>query len=169
MTDSSADEVRVRATEAQMRRALGLQDASPRSKGEYQPTPTIATRRPPRHFVRDGEVPVTFIHRDYRRDDPSGSNLDTTRQALTEQTAAKRHAERSLEQAQATIRNLQTKLAYERLAKDEALEAARRAAGETREAQQALRAMQNELLDARLARQNAEQEREEAIAARMNG
>jgi hypothetical protein len=166
MTDSSADEVRVRATEAQMRRALGLQDASPRSKGEYQPTPTIATRRPPRHFVRDGEVPVTFIHRDYRRDDPSGSNLDTTRQALTEQTAA---TERSLEQAQATIRNLQTKLAYERLAKDEALEAARRAAGETRKAQQALRAMQDELLDARLARKNAEQEREEVIAARVNG
>ena len=147
-----------------MRRALGLQDASPRS-GEYQPTPTIATRRPPRHFVRDGEVPVTFVHRDYRRDDPSGSNLDTTRQALTEQTTAKKHAE----QTQATIRDLQTQLADERLAKDEALEAARRAAGETRDAQQALRAVQDELLDERLARQNAEQEREEVIAARMTG
>ncbi len=154
MTDSSADDVRLRATEAQMRRALGLQDASPRSKGEYQPTPTIATRRPPRHFVRDGEVPVTFVHRDYRRDDPSGSNLNTTRQALTEQTTSRKHAE----QTQATIRDLQTQLAYERLAKDEALEAARRAAGETRAAQQNLRAVQGELLDERLARQNAEQE-----------
>ena len=165
MTDLSADDVRLHATEAQMRRALGLQDASPRSKGEYQPTPTIATRRPPRHFVRDGEVPVTFVHRDYRRDDPSGSNLDTTRQALTEQTTAKKHAE----QTQATIRDLQTQLAYERLAKDEALEAARRAAGETRAAQQNLRAVQGELLDERLARQNAEHEREEFIAARMTG
>ena len=149
-----------------MRRALGLQDASPRSKGEYQPTPTIATRRPPRHFVRDGEVPVTFVHRDYRRDDPSGSNLDTIRQALTEQATAKKHA---MEQTQATIRDLQTQLAYERLAKDEALEAARRAAGETRAAQQNLRAVQGELLDERLARQNAEHEREEFIAARMTG
>jgi hypothetical protein len=33
-----------------MRRALGLQDASPRTKGQYQPTPTIATRRSPRHL-----------------------------------------------------------------------------------------------------------------------
>jgi hypothetical protein len=164
MIDSSADDVRLSATEAQMRRALGLQDGSPRSKREYQPTPTIATRRPPRHFVRDGEVPVAFVHRDYRRDDPSGSNLDTTRQALTARTTAKKHAE----QTQATIRDLQTQLAYERLAKDEALEAARRAAGETRAAQQNLRAVQDELLNERLARQNAEQEREEVIAARMN-
>ena len=67
------------------------------------------------------------------------------------------------------IRDLQTQLADERLAKDEALEAARRAAGETRDAQQALRAVQDELLDERLARQNAEQEREEVIAARMTG
>jgi hypothetical protein len=176
MTDLSADDVRLRATETQMRRALGLQDASPRSqdasprsKDEYQPNPTIATRRPPRHFVRDGEVPVTVVHRDYRRSDASGSNLDTIRQALTEQTAAKKHAERSLELTQATIRDLQTKLAYERLAKDEALETARRAAGEARDAQQTLRAVQDELLDERLARQNAEQEREEVIAARMTG
>ena len=152
-----------------MRRALGLQDASPRSKGEYQPTPTIATRRPPRQFVRDGEVPVTVVHRDYRRDDTSGSNLNTIRQALTEQTTAKEHAERSLEQTQATIRDLQTQLAYERLARDEALEAARRAAAETRAAQQNLRAVQDELLDERLARQNAAQEREEVMAARMTG
>jgi hypothetical protein len=169
MIESSADDVRLRATEAQMRRALGLQDAAPRSKGEYQPTPTIATRRPPRHFVRDGEVPVTFVHRDHRRDDPSGSNLNTSRQALTEQTTAKRHAERSLEQTHAAIRDLQTQLAYERLAKDEALEAARRAADETRAAQKNLRAVQDELLDERLVRQNAEQEREESIAARMTG
>ena len=74
-----------------------------------------------------------------------------------------------MEQTQATIRDLQTQLAYERLAKDEALEAARRAAGETRAAQQNLRAVQDELLDERLARQNAEQEREEVIAARVNG
>jgi hypothetical protein len=152
-----------------MRRALGWKDASPRSKGEYQPTPTIAMHRPPRHFVRDGEVPVTVVHRDHRRSDASGSDLDTIRQALTEQTAEKEHAERSLEQAQVTIRDLQTKLAYERLAKDEASEAARRTAAETREAKQALCAVQVELFDERLARQNAEQEREEVIAARMNG
>jgi hypothetical protein len=160
MIDSSADDVRLRATETQMRRALGLQSGTSRSKGEYQPTPTIATRRPPRHFVRDGEVPVTFVHRDHRRNDPSGSNREAARQALTEQTAAEKVTERSLEQTQATIRDLQTKLFYERLAKDEALETARRAARETRAAQQNLRALQDELLDERFARQDAEQERE---------
>jgi hypothetical protein len=103
------------------------------------------------------------------RDDPFGSNLDTIRQALAGQTTAKEHAERSLEQTQATIRDLQTQLAYERLAKDEALEAARRAVGETRAAQQTLRTVQDELLDERLARQNAEQEREEVMTARMTG
>ena len=142
-------------------------DASPRIKGQYQPAPTIATRRPPRHFVRDGEVPVTFVHRDHRRNDPSGSNRETARQVLTEQTAAEKVTERSLEQTQTTIRDLQTKLAYERLAKDEALETARRAACETRAAQQNLRAVQDELLDERLARQNAEHEREEFVAARV--
>ena len=117
MTDLSADDIRLRATEAQMRRALGLLDASPRIKGQYQPAPTIATRRPPRHFVRDGDVPVTFVHRDHQRNDPSGSNRETARQALTKHTAAEKVTERSLEQTQTTIRDLQTKLAYERLCK----------------------------------------------------
>jgi hypothetical protein len=40
---------------------------------------------------------------------------------------ARERAERSLEEAQITIRDLQTKLAHERLAKDEALEAAQQA------------------------------------------
>jgi hypothetical protein len=91
---------------------------------------------------------------------PSGSKPETARQALTEQTAAEKVVERPLEQTQATIRDLQTKLFYERLAKDEALETARRAARETRAAQQNLRALQDELLDERFARQDAEQERE---------
>ena len=90
---------------------------------------------------------------------------DARHRAVEEQT---RRAERSLEQAQATIRDLQTKLAQERLAKDEALQAADRAARETRAAQQTLGCVQDELLDERLARQIAEQEREEVIAARMN-
>jgi hypothetical protein len=90
---------------------------------------------------------------------------DARHRAVEEQM---RRAERSLEQAQAMIRDLQTKLAQERLAKDEALQAADRAARETRAAQQTLGGVQDELLDERLARQNAEQEREEVIAARMN-
>jgi hypothetical protein len=90
---------------------------------------------------------------------------DARHRAAEEQT---RRAERSLEQAQATIRDLQTKLAQERLAKGEALQAADRAARETRAAQQTLGGVQDKLLDERLARRNAEQEREEVIAARMN-
>jgi hypothetical protein len=61
----------------------------------------------------------------------------------------------------ANPRTVCASLAYERLAKDEALEAAWRAAGQTRAAPQTLRTVQDELLDERLARQNAEQEGEE--------
>jgi hypothetical protein len=89
MTQSLADDARLRAAEAQMRRALGLQNAAPRSGDEYRPTPTTATHRPPRRFVRDGEVPVTVVHRGHHRDDATSTNhLDPIRQALTEQMAA---------------------------------------------------------------------------------
>ena len=100
-----------------MRRALGLQDASPRSKGEYQPTPTIATRRPPRQFVRDGEVPVTVVHRDYRRDDTSGSNLNTIRQALRRSRQRQKSMLSDRGATQPRFATLQTQLAYERLQK----------------------------------------------------
>ena len=62
MTDHSNDETRLRATETQMRRALGLQSTRARpGDGAPPPGPTGA-RRPARRFVRDGEVAVSVWH-----------------------------------------------------------------------------------------------------------
>jgi hypothetical protein len=74
-----------------------------------------------------------------------------------------------LEQAEATIRDLQTRLAKECFAKEDAQHAAHRAAAEVRAVQQTLRAVQDELLGERLARQNAEQEQEDLITTRTIG
>jgi uncharacterized protein with LGFP repeats len=146
MTDSPPDDARLRATEAQMRRALGLQgEASPRSEDEHLPNPTLGAHRLPRRFVRDGDVPVTVVRRDHHADgDASTNQLDAARQAVRAEAAARQHAERLLSEAQTTIRDLQTKLAHERLAKDEVVQALRRAESDREAAVQALRAVEVE-------------------------
>jgi chromosome segregation ATPase len=104
-----------------------------------------------------------MIHRD--QDDRAGTNkLDATTQALHEQVAARENAERRLQEVQATIRDLQTKLAHERLARDEALQ---RAISEKQVVEQALQRVQDELAVERDRRQEAEQERDDAIAGRQ--
>ena len=120
MSDPPTDELRLRVAEGQMRRALGLrEDASSAAKS----TPLAAPGTPHpyrRRFVRDGEVPVTLIHHDH--DDGSGVNkVAAARQALQEQVAARERAEHLLQEARATIQTLETKLAHERIGKDEAL------------------------------------------------
>ena len=74
------------------------------------------------------------------------------------------HAEHLLQEAQATIHDLQTKLAHERLARDEAIQ---RADGEKQVVEQALQRVRDELAVERDCRQKAEQERDDAIAARQ--
>jgi hypothetical protein len=140
MTDSPPDDARLRAAEKQMRHALGLRgDAPSRSS-------TSGPQSQRRKYVRDGEVPVTVLRRDQQRDGEHGANqLDAARQAIRSEAAAKERAERLLEEAQATIRDLQTKLGHERLAKDEAREAVRRLETETRVATQALQTAEAEL------------------------
>jgi hypothetical protein len=149
----------MRATEAQMRRALGLQ-----SEGPSQPTPTAPSSTPTmglhpqrRRFVRDGEV--TVQHKEHSATGEAGTNqLATARQALREQIAAREDAERALADAQAAVRDLQTKLAHERLARDEAVnraEAARQAA------EQLLQAVREELESERARRLQTE----ESVAA----
>jgi hypothetical protein len=66
MSEQSSDELRLRATEAQMRRALGLDNSGPvRAQQTIQPSMTSSKASPHRHhFVRDGEVPVTVIYHD---------------------------------------------------------------------------------------------------------
>jgi hypothetical protein len=162
MTDSLSDDARLRATEEQMRRALGLHNASPT---QDRPVPSFAapgaSSPQRRRFVRDGEVPVSVIRRD--QDDGANTNkLDATRQALREQIEAREQAEHLLQEAQATIRDLQTKLAHEGLAKDEAIQ---RVVSEKLVVEQALQREQEELATEQASRQKAEQERDGAIAA----
>jgi hypothetical protein len=164
MIDSLSDDARLRATEAQMRRALGLHNASPtQDRPVPPPTSPVASSPQRRRFVRDGEVPVSVFHRD--QDGGASTNkLDAARQALREQIEAREQAEHLLQEAQATIHDLQTKLAHERLARDEAIQ---RAEGGRQVVEQALQRVQEELAVEQASRQKAEQERDGAIAARQ--
>ena len=147
-----------------MRRALGLHNSSPtQDRPVPPPASPVASSPHRRRFVRDGEVPVSVIHRD--QDDGANTNkLEATRQALREQIEAREQAEHLLQEAQATIRDLQTKLAHEKLARDEAIQ---RADGERRIVELALQRVEDELAIERDCRQKAEQERDDAIAARQ--
>jgi hypothetical protein len=90
-----------------------------------------------------------------QHDAAAGTNqLDAARQAAQSQMAAREQAERRLAEAQETIRDLQTQLAHERLARDEA---AQRAAGEKEAAEQELTSLQAELLTVRATLQQTEQ------------
>jgi hypothetical protein len=147
-----------------MRRALGLGDQPSLPPGNAPPSPTaIGTHRAARRFIRDGEVPVTVLHRD--QDDGAAINkLEAARQALREQVAAREHAEQLLHEAQVTIRDLQTKLARERLASEEAV---RRVEGEVETMRQALQTIENELATQRVALVQAERDRDQHIAGRQ--
>jgi hypothetical protein len=151
MSDSSTDELRLRATEAQMRRALGLREGSASPPQNAPPaTPAGAPHPYRRRFVRDGEVPVTLVHREH--DDGAGINrIDAARQALREQVAAREQAEHLLQEARTTIQTLETKLAHERIGRDEAL-----------------RRLEDELAAERTTRQQAEEDRDKAITARQD-
>jgi hypothetical protein len=163
MTDSLSDDERLSATEAQMRRALGLRNTSQAQAIPPPATPTASTSHPQRRrFVRDGEVPVKVVHRD-QGDAPGTNALEAARQTLREQVAAREHVEHLLQEAQATIHDLQTKFAHERLAKDEAVQ---RVDGEKQVVEQALQRVREELAVERDGRQRAEQERDRVIAAR---
>jgi hypothetical protein len=109
-------------------------------------------------------VPVTVIRRDHQPDGELGTNqLDAARQAVRSEAAARERAERSLNEAQVAIRDLQTKLAHERLAKDEALETVRRLETDTQAAAYAQEMTEAELAAERLARRNAEEALAEAL------
>ena len=151
MTDSPPDDARPGSAEANMRRALGLHGDAARQSATDHSTGIMQGSHPQRRrFVRDGEVPVTVIHRDHRQEDSSSINqLDAARQAIRSQATAREHAERALAEAQATIRAVQTALAHERLAKDEMI---RRAEVE----KQGLQTVQAELVVERALRDRLE-------------
>ena len=136
--------------EAQMRRALGLdggmarprmdQDRSePMARGgdRFTPdrfTPDRFSQGHRRRFVQDGDVPVTVVRRDTAADTasrlaasgPSSSRLLRVETALAAETAARERAERLLSEAQAQIRDLQTKNGHAELARAESADLARR-------------------------------------------
>ena len=138
-----------------MRRALGLGSDGPSQPAPMAPPPAPAMGLHPqrRRFVRDGEVIVQ--HKEHSAAGETGTNqLAAARQALREQFAAREEAERALAEVQSANRDLQTKLAHERLARDEAVnraEAARQAA------EQALQAIREELESERARRLHAEE------------
>jgi hypothetical protein len=162
MSDSSNADQHLRATEAQMRRALGLEGHTSPASAHQPSTPAPnGVHRGHRRFVRDGEVPVTILH--HEQNEGSGTNkLDEARKALQDQIAAREHAERQLQEAQAAIENLQTHLAHERIAAHEATQKAE-AAG--LEIEQTLQATREELDAERHAHQQAKQQRDQAVAA----
>src|ERR1700733_11851737 len=97
MNDSPPDDSRLRSTEVRMRHALGLHGDIPGRSTTDHPKITANGSHPTRRrFVRDGEVPVTVIHRHPNADAESTNQLDAARQALRSQATARGHAERLL-------------------------------------------------------------------------
>ncbi len=136
-----------------MRRALGLpEQKSPASEPPGTPSsrPPMVERRPPRRFARDGQVAVTILHRDHDESGGGTNKLDATQAALREQIEAREHAETLLQKAQADEPcDLQTKLAHERLDRDEG---AQRAGAEKRQLGETIASLCQELEDERVLR-----------------
>jgi hypothetical protein len=164
MSQPPNEESRLRAAEAQMRRALGLDGRLTSEHDTRSPSPApTGTHHTPRRFVRDGDIQVAVVQRS-QENGTATNRLAAVQQALAEQTEARDQVERFLQEAQATIKELQTKLAHERMANDESV---RRAEDGRQAILDALQTAQKELEFQRQARWQAEQERDEAIAARQ--
>ena len=126
--------------EAQMRRALGLDGGMPRPRMDQDRSEPMSRgtdrfmQGHRRRFVQDGDVPVTVVRRDSAADTasrlaasgPSSSRLQRVETALAAETAARERAERQLSEAQAQIRDLQTKHGHAELARAEASDLVRR-------------------------------------------
>lgn len=185
--------------EAQMRRALGLHGEGHRSRPDGdRPEPgqrmggggfTQGLHR--RRFVQDGEVPVTVVRRDPAElpggapSGPSSSRLQRVEAALTAETAARDKADRALQETQAALQALRTKIGHHELERNEAVTTGRRdreenvslreelAAARERlndvepraeAAEAALRDLRSELNRERRARETAERRLENALA-----
>jgi len=130
------------SAEERMRRALGLasnrngQGAQPRPEQQSKPLARPAGRaagdRPRQRFVRDGDVPVMLVGR-HRPHDTDLTAVAEDRNAieagLQDERAARAKGEQALQDALATIRDLQTKLGHAELAHREKSEAAQAARG----------------------------------------
>lgn len=119
-----------------MRRALGLtgerlvrsspsQAERPQAGPSGQSAGRSSTGKPRHRFVQDGAVPVTIVNR-HRPDEAEGQSASRAaiEAMLQDERAARAKAERSLQEALATVHDLQTKLGHAELAHREALGAA---------------------------------------------
>jgi hypothetical protein len=158
MSGIESDDPRLRATEEQMRRALGLR------RGSW-PSGQVSSNVPHpqrRQFVGDGDVPVEVLQGSDNRS--LVNQLTATRDALQAQTTAREDAERMLAEARHTIHDLQTKLGHERLARDEAVQ---RVQSTKRDVEQQLAATRQELEAERSLRMATAKERDQAIVGRQ--
>jgi len=104
-----------------------------------------------RRFVQDGDVPVAYVQRNAPRDTAAAApqaapsalaiRLQRAEADLAAQSAARQQAERAMQEAQAALRDLRTKLGHVELARNEAVEALRR----DREQQALRRSAESEL------------------------
>ena len=95
MSESSPDYARLRAREAQMRRALGLgANTQVRFTPTHSTSATYGSHRQNHRFVSDGEVPVTFIRRNrYPVGEPGTNQLNAARKAVQFHAAARELSE----------------------------------------------------------------------------
>jgi hypothetical protein len=155
MDNSPPDDSRLDEAEAKMRRALGLGGhATPsvqRPHSASQPADHFHRRG---KFVRDGEVQVEIVHRSQHQPNDEGNPLNAARQSVRALAAEKERTERLLSDAQATIKDLQTKLGHERLAKDEVVAGVE---ANRKTVEQALQTVRSELTAEKTAHERSEQ------------
>jgi hypothetical protein len=131
-----------------MRQALGLGEGSPQHRQQSRNESEHRGRR----FVKDGQVPVVVLSsKDHSAEAAAPVNRAAAAEAaLRGERALRDRAERALQQAQATLQQLQTKLAHAELAHGEALAAERQrreAAEQALQDSQVARAALQEQLD----------------------
>ena len=144
---SSPNALDTASVEERMRRALGLtgdravRSSPPRTERPQagppgRPAGRSTADRPRHRFVQDGAVPVTILNRHHPDEaDESPASRAAIEAARRDERATRDRAERSLQEALATVRDLQTKLGHAELAYREAsgtAEAARAAADSLR-------------------------------------
>jgi len=149
-----------------MRRALGHAHEAPKSENRGPDRPS--GDRPRKRFVQDGDVAVTIVNRQGQREAnalavPEVSRISIVQKALAGERAARERAERSLQEALATIHDLKTKRGHAELARQEATAAIDtvRADAQEREAR-----LNDELAVERIARAAAEASLQQADLAR---
>lgn len=129
------------STESRMRRALGLQGPS-----RAAPQQRADQARPRHRFVQDGGVPVVVLNSRGDNDPVAAFKARVTEieAALDTERNAHGATKRMLQETQASVQALQTRLAHAEFAHGEALAAERRARRDAEDSLQAQLALETE-------------------------